>query len=122
MRAAEIGRRYVDFFAARDHTVVPSASLLYNDPTLLFVNAHFLLVAAMAAVMITAAGREVVAPQKRRFVTSRRVAETQNVEWKSYSDSRSPVRMFCPVAREHANCVTRGDSTERPLVRLCSLC
>ena len=39
MRAAEIGRRYVDFFAARDHTVVPSASLLYNDPTLLFVNA-----------------------------------------------------------------------------------
>jgi len=39
MRAAEIGRRYIEFFAARDHTVVPSASLLYNDPTLLFVNA-----------------------------------------------------------------------------------
>ena len=39
MKAAEIGRRYVDFFAARDHAVVPSASLLYNDPTLLFVNA-----------------------------------------------------------------------------------
>ena len=39
MKAAEIGRRYLDFFAARAHTVVPSASLLYNDPTLLFVNA-----------------------------------------------------------------------------------
>ncbi|WIY83889.1 alanine--tRNA ligase [Propionimicrobium sp. PCR01-08-3] len=39
MKAAEIGRRYVDFFAAHGHTVVPSASLLYNDPTLLFVNA-----------------------------------------------------------------------------------
>ena len=39
MKAAEIGRRYVDFFAARGHTIVPSASLLYNDPTLLFVNA-----------------------------------------------------------------------------------
>ncbi len=39
MKAAEIGRRFVDFFAAREHTVVPSASLLYNDPTLLFVNA-----------------------------------------------------------------------------------
>lgn len=39
MKAAEIGRRFLDFFAARDHTVVPSASLLYNDPTLLFVNA-----------------------------------------------------------------------------------
>ncbi|GAB2496354.1 alanine--tRNA ligase [Luteococcus sediminum] len=39
MRAAEIGRRYLDFFAGKGHSVVPSASLLYNDPTLLFVNA-----------------------------------------------------------------------------------
>lgn len=39
MKAAEIGRRYLEFFAARGHAVVPSASLLYNDPTLLFVNA-----------------------------------------------------------------------------------
>ena len=39
MRAADIGRRYLDFFASRQHAVVPSASLLYNDPTLLFVNA-----------------------------------------------------------------------------------
>lgn len=39
MKAAAIGRRFLDFFAARDHTVVPSTSLLYNDPTLLFVNA-----------------------------------------------------------------------------------
>ncbi|PIE21285.1 MAG: alanine--tRNA ligase [Arachnia propionica] len=31
--------RFIDFFAARDHTVVPSSSLLYHDPTLLFVNA-----------------------------------------------------------------------------------
>ena len=39
MKAAEIGRRFLDFFADRAHAVVPSASLLYNDPTLLFVNA-----------------------------------------------------------------------------------
>ncbi|GAA2184320.1 alanine--tRNA ligase [Brooklawnia cerclae] len=39
MKAAEIGRRFLDYFAAREHAVVPSASLLYNDPTLLFVNA-----------------------------------------------------------------------------------
>ena len=39
MRTAEIGQRFVDFFAGKGHTVVPSASLLYNDPTLLFVNA-----------------------------------------------------------------------------------
>ncbi len=39
MKAADIGRLFTDFFASKDHTIVPSASLLYNDPTLLFVNA-----------------------------------------------------------------------------------
>lgn len=39
MQTAEIRRRFLDFFAARGHTIVPSASLVYNDPTLLFVNA-----------------------------------------------------------------------------------
>ena len=34
MKTAEIRRRFLDFFAARDHEVVPSAPLLYNDPTL----------------------------------------------------------------------------------------
>ncbi|HEU4672144.1 MAG TPA: alanine--tRNA ligase [Candidatus Limnocylindrales bacterium] len=37
--AAEIRRRFVDFFAARGHEVVPSASLVpVADPTLLFTN------------------------------------------------------------------------------------
>ena len=39
MKTSEIRSRFVDFFANEGHTVVPSASLLYNDPTLLFVNA-----------------------------------------------------------------------------------
>lgn len=39
MKTADIRRRFLDFFSARDHVVVPSASLVYNDPTLLFVNA-----------------------------------------------------------------------------------
>lgn len=39
MKTAEVRRRFLDFFAARGHEVVPSAPLLYNDPTLLFVNA-----------------------------------------------------------------------------------
>jgi alanyl-tRNA synthetase len=39
MKTSEIRSRFVDFFAREGHTVVPSASLLYNDPTLLFVNA-----------------------------------------------------------------------------------
>ncbi len=39
MESAEIRRRFLSFFEERGHTVVPSASLLLNDPTLLFVNA-----------------------------------------------------------------------------------
>jgi alanyl-tRNA synthetase len=37
--SAQIRTRFLDFFAARGHTLVPSASLILDDPTLLFVNA-----------------------------------------------------------------------------------
>ncbi|MDH2444321.1 alanine--tRNA ligase [Amnibacterium sp. CER49] len=36
METAEIRRRYIEFFADRGHTVVPSASLVSPDPSLLF--------------------------------------------------------------------------------------
>ena len=39
MESAEIRRRFVRFFEERDHVVVPSASLIADDPTLLLVNA-----------------------------------------------------------------------------------
>ena len=40
MKAAEIRERYLAFFEAAGHRVVPSSSLVpYNDPTLLFTNA-----------------------------------------------------------------------------------
>jgi len=39
METAEIRRRFLDFFSRYGHTVVESTSLLYHDPTLLFVNA-----------------------------------------------------------------------------------
>jgi alanyl-tRNA synthetase len=39
MRTAEIRTRFLDHFARNGHTVVPSASLLADDPNLLFVNA-----------------------------------------------------------------------------------
>ncbi|HSS71402.1 MAG TPA: alanine--tRNA ligase [Casimicrobiaceae bacterium] len=39
MRASEIRRQFLDYFAARGHTIVPSAPLVpANDPTLLFTN------------------------------------------------------------------------------------
>jgi alanyl-tRNA synthetase len=39
METAEIRRRWLDFFGRNGHTIVPSASLLLDDPNLLFVNA-----------------------------------------------------------------------------------
>jgi alanyl-tRNA synthetase len=36
MKTAEIHRRWLEFFADRGHTVVPSASLVSDDPSLLF--------------------------------------------------------------------------------------
>jgi hypothetical protein len=37
MSSAEISRRFLGHFADRGHTVVPSASLIADDPTLLLV-------------------------------------------------------------------------------------
>jgi alanyl-tRNA synthetase len=39
MESAEIVRRFLGYFEQQRHTVVPSASLVAEDPTLLFVNA-----------------------------------------------------------------------------------
>jgi alanyl-tRNA synthetase len=39
VKSDEIRRRFLEYFGSRDHTVVPSASLLADDPTLLLVNA-----------------------------------------------------------------------------------
>src|SRR5689334_22878491 len=39
MESAEIRSRWLRFFEERGHTVVPSASLIADDPTLLLVNA-----------------------------------------------------------------------------------
>ena len=36
MQTAEIKRRFLEFFAERDHAVVPSASLVSDDPTVMF--------------------------------------------------------------------------------------
>ena len=39
MESAEIARRFLSYFEQRGHVVVPSASLIAEDPTLLLVPA-----------------------------------------------------------------------------------
>ena len=36
MKTAEIRRRWLDYFASKDHEIIPSASLISEDPTLMF--------------------------------------------------------------------------------------
>src|SRR5699024_8775466 len=36
MKTAEIATRYLDHFRSKDHTIVPSASLVSDDPSLMF--------------------------------------------------------------------------------------
>ena len=43
MRTSEIAKRYLDYFAAHDHLVVPSASLISPNPTTLFTIAGMVL-------------------------------------------------------------------------------
>ena len=40
MTAKEIRQKYLEFFASKGHTIVPSAPMVIkNDPTLMFTNA-----------------------------------------------------------------------------------
>jgi alanyl-tRNA synthetase len=40
MKSSEIRRKFLDYFASKGHTIVPSSSLVpHEDPTLLFANA-----------------------------------------------------------------------------------
>ena len=47
MESAEIARRFLSYFERHGHTVVPSASLIADDPTLLLVNAGMASVQAL---------------------------------------------------------------------------
>ncbi len=72
MQGDEIRKVFVDFFAERGHTVVPSASLIPNDPTLLLTNA------GMVPFKPYMLGEE--APPYPRAVTVQKVARTVDID------------------------------------------
>ncbi len=72
MDAPLIRSKFIDFFAARDHTVVPSSSLIPVDPTLL------LTVAGMVQFKTYLLGEE--APPYSRAVTAQKCVRTEDIE------------------------------------------
>jgi alanyl-tRNA synthetase len=72
MQTAEIRRRFIDFFAQREHTVVPSASLVSPDPALLFT------VAGMVPFIPYLTGRDT--PPYRRAVSVQKCVRTVDIE------------------------------------------
>ncbi len=72
MDSNDIRRTFLDFFAARGHTVVPSASLIPNDPTLLITGA------GMVQFKPYMLGEET--PPYPRAVTIQKVGRTSDID------------------------------------------
>ena len=74
MRAAEIRRRFLDYFARQQHVVRPSSSLVPgDDPTLLFTNA------GMVQFKKVFLGQESPPDGKRRATTSQKCVRAGSV-------------------------------------------
>ncbi|HET6919089.1 MAG TPA: alanine--tRNA ligase [Jiangellaceae bacterium] len=72
MQTAEIRRRFLDFFAQREHTVVPSAPLVSPNPDLLFT------VAGMVPFIPYLTGQET--PPFKRAVSVQKCLRTNDIE------------------------------------------
>ncbi len=72
MKTADIRRRYLDFFVRHGHAEVPSASLVHNDPNLLFV------VAGMVPMVPYFIGQEPV--PWRRAVSCQKCIRTLDID------------------------------------------
>ncbi len=73
MKTSELRRRYLDFFRARGHTVLPSVSLIPdNDPTTLFTSS------GMQPLVPYLLGQ--VHPEGRRLVNSQKSFRAQDIE------------------------------------------
>jgi alanyl-tRNA synthetase len=72
MQSAEIARRFLAHFEARGHAIVPSASLVADDPTLLFV------VAGMQPFKPYLLGQQT--PPWRRVADAQKVVRTLDIE------------------------------------------
>src|SRR5215813_1565486 len=72
MQSAEIARRFLAYFKTQGHLIVPSASLVADDPTVLFV------IAGMQPFKPFLLGQQT--PPSRRVADVQKVVRTQDIE------------------------------------------
>jgi alanyl-tRNA synthetase len=72
MQSAEIARRFLAYFEAQGHTIVPSASLIADDPTVLFV------IAGMQPFKPYLLGQQT--PPFKRAADAQKCVRTQDIE------------------------------------------
>ncbi|MGH3171835.1 MAG: alanine--tRNA ligase-related protein, partial [Trebonia sp.] len=72
MQSAEIARRFLAYFESQGHTIVPSASLVADDPTVLFV------IAGMQPFKSYLLGQQT--PPARRIADVQKVVRTLDIE------------------------------------------
>ena len=72
MRTSEIAKRYLDYFAAHDHLVVPSASLISPNPTTLFT------IAGMVPFIPYLMGEQT--PPKHRMASNQKCVRTLDID------------------------------------------
>ena len=88
MQTAELADRFLRYFEKRDHTIVPSASLVTDDPALLFT------VAGMVPFIPYLSG-DVPAPYKRAADVQKCI-RTNDIE----EVGKTPPRHVLPDARQ----------------------
>src|ERR1700733_7753565 len=110
MQSAEIARRFLAYFEAQGHTIVPSANLVADDPTLLFV------VAGMQPFKPYLLGQRV--PPWKRVADVQKCVRTLDIEEVGKTTRSASWRLTAALTRSESPVASRSSIAPRSPVLL----